>query len=52
MLGQASEVDGNIQNNTSIGSQATVPQGTRHQTPNTLIIFFVFQMPQYSVKNR
>ena len=57
MLGQVSQVDGNIQNNTSIKSQATVPQAstvpqsTKHQTPNTLINVFIFQMPQYSVKN-
>ena len=46
MLRQVSQVDGNIQNNTSIKSQAavpqaiTVPQATRHQTPNTFINVF------------
>ena len=39
MLGQVSQVNGNIQNNTSIKSQETVPQATRHQTPNTLKAF-------------
>ena len=50
LLGQISQVDGNIQNNTSIKSQATVPQTTRHQTTKTFINALIFQMPQYSVK--
>ena len=50
LLGQISQVDGNIQNNTSIKSQATVPQTTRHQTTKTFIDALIFQMPQYSVK--
>ena len=52
MLGQFSQVDSNIQNNTSIKSQKTVPQVTRHQTPNTFINVFIFQMSQYGVKKQ
>ena len=52
MLGQFSQVDSNIQNNTSIKSQKTVPQVTRHQTPNTFINVFIFQMSQYGIKKR
>ena len=57
MLGQVSRVDSNIQNNTSIKSQETVPQVvpqvTRHQTPNTFINVFVFQMvSEYGIKKQ
>ena len=40
MLGQVSQVNGNIQNNTSIKSQDTVPQATRHQTPPNILKSF------------
>ena len=46
MLGQVSQVDSNIQNNTSIKSQETVPQATtvpqvtRHQTLLSMFSFF------------
>ena len=59
MLGQVSRVDSNIQNNTSLNSQETVPQATavpqvtRHQTPNTFINVFIFQMvSQYGIKKQ
>ena len=40
MLGQVSQVNGNIQNNTSIKSQDTVPQATSHQTPPNILKSF------------
>ena len=52
MLGKVSHFDGNIENNTSITSQATfpqaatVPQAPKNQTPNTLNNVFAFLMPQ------
>ena len=57
ILGQVSQVDSIIRNNTSIKSQASIPQttsvsqATRHQTPNTFINVFVFEMPQHGVNN-